>query len=224
MTQPRLRSLRGPATIVSVLAVAVVLVQLFWGVRIWQANHTVVETHSWGTSASHGGIARMPFVFSTLGWFAAVLIAGIVLIVWLWRARTNTQISSTAAHRLGRGWTVGAWFTPVVSLVFPAVVVEDIVRAADPATPAGRADLKGVPHSGLVWAWWIAWLLAWVSVVVERAAFMATNDYFTDIDEAANTWTGWAATYTVMTLLFAIAAGLLITILTRVGGWQGDRA
>jgi hypothetical protein len=224
MTESRIRGLRGPAAVVTVLVFAVVFIQLIWCVQIWQANHTVVETHSWGTTASHGGIDRMPFVYSTLGWLAAVLAAGTVLLVWLWRARTNSAILGTAEHRLGRGWTIGSWFTPVLSLVLPAIVVEDIVRASDPASPAGGTSLKGVPHSGLVWTWWIVWALAWASVVVERSAFMSTNDSYSDIDEAADAWTRWAATYTGMTLLFGISAALLVTILARVGGWQAGRS
>ncbi|WP_194813386.1 DUF4328 domain-containing protein [Nocardia sp. XZ_19_385] len=223
MTQLRLHGLRGLAIVISLLAVTVVLIQLVWCVQIWLANNTVVETHSWGKTASHGGIARMPFVYSTLGWFFAVLVAGVLLIVWLWRARANSEMLCPAKHRLGRGWIVGAWFTPILSFVFPAILVEDVVRASDPAAGGGRSTLKGVPHSGLVWAWWIVWAFAWVSVVVERVNFQATNEYHREIDEAADAWTSWAWSYTAMTLLFGLAAGLLIAILVRVEGWQARR-
>lgn len=222
-TASRLRSLGGPTAVISVLTAVVVLIQVVWCIQIWRANHTVIEDHSWGTSASHGGIERMPFVYSTLGWFAAVLVAGVMLIFWMWRARANSERLGTGRHRLGRGWVVGAWFTPVLSFVFPAIVMDDIVRASDPATPTGGASLKGVRHSGLVWTWWAVWALAWVSVVVERVAFKSTNDSYRNIDEAADAWTSWALTYTTMTLLFGIAACLLTAILVRVGGWQAKR-
>ncbi|MFC9898032.1 DUF4328 domain-containing protein [Nocardia sp. NPDC127579] len=223
MTMPRPRSLRALGSVISVLVIAVVLVQLVWCVRIWQANHTVVEQRSWGTRTSHGGIDRMPFAYSTLGWLATLLVAGLLLLFWLWRARANAELLCTARHRFGRGWVIGAWFTPAASFVLPPIIVSDIVRASDPATPANRPTLQGVPGGGLVWAWWAVWALAWPALVFERTRFMTTNDRYSDIESAADAWTAWAMSYTVMTALFALAAALLITILVRVDGWQSRR-
>jgi len=224
MTESRPHDLRGSAAVISVLVSVVVLIQIIWCVQIWQANETTVETHSWGTTASHGGIDRDAFMYSTLGWLAAAMGAGIALLVWLWQARANSAILNTAAHRLGHGWAIGAWFTPILSLVFPPMVVDDVTRASNPATPSHRSDLKGAPASGLVWTWWIVWILASVSVAVERFTYISATTFNTSTDEVADAWTRWAGVYTVMTLLFGIAAGLLVTILVRVGGWQAGRS
>ncbi|MQY22317.1 DUF4328 domain-containing protein [Nocardia macrotermitis] len=232
MTDGRLRGLKVPAAIVSVLVAATVIVHLYWCVRIWMANKTVVDQGESVVSVSRGGIARIPYAISMVGWLLAVMVIGVGLIIWLWLARANAETLCTARHSLSRGWTIGAWFIPLGSLVMPPILVDDVVRVSDPATPADRADLAGIPRSGLVWSWWIAWFLVWVSVVVEVATRLSTerfdvavspDDFDRKLTEISDAWTHWALAYTVETLLFGLAGALLITILVRVDSWQTKR-
>jgi len=57
-----------------------------------------------------------------------------------------------------------------------------------------------------------------------HVTYISATTFNTSTAEVANAWTRWAGVYTVMTLLFGIAAGLLVTILVRVGGWQARRS
>ncbi|WP_432943434.1 DUF4328 domain-containing protein [Kribbella sp. CA-253562] len=133
--------------------------------------------------------------------------AGIVVVIWLWQARENTEIlkppfaatyqggygSGHGAHRHSSGWTVGAWLCPVVQFWYPLQIVEDIVRASEPPNQPGVARSGGI--RGLLYGWWAAWVgfcvvavggglfavisfVTWLVRLVDRAdAARATGDY-----------------------------------------------
>lgn len=91
---------------------------------------------------------------------AVFLTAGVVFLVWLHRARYNSErISYADPHRHKRGWTIGSWFVPIVNLWFPQQVVQDVYRGSD----RSQADRPLVARntSGLVNAWWAAVLVMW---------------------------------------------------------------
>ncbi|MFC8364817.1 DUF4328 domain-containing protein [Streptomyces griseorubiginosus] len=71
---------------------------------------------------------------------------------------------SPEASLPSRGWTIGAWFIPVVNLFVPRRLVLDIGRASCPAWEQKRGTT-------LVNLWWAAWVAhAVVLVVAGRAA------------------------------------------------------
>ena len=92
----------------------------------------------------------------------ALLAAGVVFIVWLWRARGNAELFCYGQHRRGRGWVIGGWFCPVVNFWFPKQIVDDVIAASDPRTPPLFPDLRRIPRHGLVLAWWLTWVATMV--------------------------------------------------------------
>jgi hypothetical protein len=80
---------------------------------------------------------------------AAYVVAGVIFIVWLWRARVNAEaISPNMAHRHGREWVILGWIVPVVNLWFPVRVIRDVWRTSG-----------GGPRTGLIVVWWLLWLV-----------------------------------------------------------------
>ncbi|MEU3510791.1 DUF4328 domain-containing protein [Streptomyces longwoodensis] len=76
---------------------------------------------------------------------AALVATAVVALCWLWRIRVNAEVFDASRHRLRRGWTIGAWFCPVVNLWFPRRIVADSwdasTRVADRGYGrAGTAD------------------------------------------------------------------------------------
>ena len=92
----------------------------------------------------------------------ALLAAGVVFNVWLWRARGNAELFCYGQHRRGRGWVIGGWFCPVVNFWFPKQIVDDVIAASDPRTPPLLPDLRRIPRHGLVLAWWLTWVATMV--------------------------------------------------------------
>ncbi|TWP46262.1 DUF4328 domain-containing protein [Lentzea tibetensis] len=84
--------------------------------------------------------------------------AGVVFIVWLYRARLNAErVTYAAEHRRGKGWAIGSWFTPVVNFWFPKQIIDDVWRASDPMQQ--QVPLQQRQKSALVTVWWIAFLV-----------------------------------------------------------------
>ncbi|WUD77629.1 DUF4328 domain-containing protein [Streptomyces sp. NBC_00510] len=81
----------------------------------------------------------------------AIELAIVLFLVWLARARHNAQALSPQAQVPTRGWTIGAWFVPLVNLFAPRQFLLDIARASSTAWQEPK-DRR------LVNFWWAAWL------------------------------------------------------------------
>jgi hypothetical protein len=138
--------------------------------------------------------------------------AATVFLTWLWRARVNAERLCRAEHRWSRGWTVGAWFVPVVNLWFPRQVVDDVWRTSRPGVPEDTYRVDGLGTSPLVGAWWYS-LLA--NVLVVLALRVETRGEVTvDVLRAA------ALYGTVSTLLLLVSATLLSQVIRQITHWQ----
>lgn len=134
---------------------------------------------------------------STIGMGLAVivlLVAGVVFLFWLYRARVNAEMLAGQPQRLGRGWTIGAWFVPLGNVVLPPLVVADTWRASSRRS------------SGLVAAWWTAVLSAWALDVYG----IVTGAY----PKAA------VVAFTIEAAITLIAAGLLMVIIRGISRAQ----
>ncbi|MFI6772487.1 DUF4328 domain-containing protein [Nocardia sp. NPDC050412] len=184
--------------------------------RSWdQPQHMRKE---WQSSTWAGSIAS---------WL--LLCAGIVVIVWLWRARRNVEMLCAARHRLSIGWVIGGWFCPVVNLWFPHMVIADVLRASDPRTPADAPVLRGRPAGPLVTAWWLSFLVGWALTVVTirlsapEPRGKTTGEYFVYGVGPAGGW-GLIAVELIQTGVLAVAAICLGTIIIQIQRWQEIRA
>jgi len=91
---------------------------------------------------------------------ALVLLTGLAFVCWLFRARGNAYaISPGVFHRYATPLLVFAWIAPPVSLFIPKGLVDDILTTSRPGGLRPGTDLYRGRRSGLVWAWWVAWLL-----------------------------------------------------------------
>jgi hypothetical protein len=87
------------------------------------------------------------------------LVAAFVFIRWFHRAYAN--LPAVGIEELGHSpvWAIGAWFVPIVSLVWPKQIADEIWRGSDPSLEPeqGRNWRQGkVPV--LVGVWWLAYL------------------------------------------------------------------
>ncbi|WP_280454243.1 DUF4328 domain-containing protein [Nocardia brasiliensis] len=140
------------------------------------------------------------------------------VIAWLWRARTNAEFGCAARHRLARGWVVGGWFVPIVSLWFPPVLVDDVVRASDPGTAPHASRLTANATTPLVVLWWLALLGGQIMLGVTTIYRLLTTLSLDPVPAAVA-----MAFEAISLLLFAVAAAGLVAVITRVGRWQAER-
>jgi hypothetical protein len=92
---------------------------------------------------------------------ALYLVAGVFFILWLHRARTNLESFGVHNLRWSPGWTIGAWFVPVASLVMPILVISEIDKETAARTAATADEAWGGRDSGrpvfILWA--VFWTL-----------------------------------------------------------------
>ncbi|MFE0547081.1 DUF4328 domain-containing protein [Streptomyces sp. NPDC058891] len=100
--------------------------------------------HPTDASLHKSGFIFMIFLY--LMTFAIVL-----FLVWLARSRRNAQELSPQASLPSRGWTIGAWFIPLVNFFVPRQFVLDIGRASSASWEEKR-------DATLVNLWWVAWI------------------------------------------------------------------
>jgi hypothetical protein len=147
-------------------------------------------------------------------WLTVLALGGaaMVFLTWLWRSRVNAERLCRAEHRLSRGWTIGAWFVPVVNLWFPKQVVDDIWRTSRPGVPADTYRVDGLTPSPLVSVWWYSLLANVLVVAVLRVE--TRGEVTIEVLKAA------AVYGTVSTLLLLVAATLLSQVIRQITQWQ----
>jgi hypothetical protein len=111
----------------------------------------VSEAEFNATGLRQGGV----WLLQVLLW----LLTGVAFIVWFHRAYRNLAGLGARSLRFTSGWAIGAWFVPVLNLVRPKQLMDDIWRATDPVL-VGQPGVawKQQPVSKMVLAWWAAYL------------------------------------------------------------------
>ncbi|MFJ3966191.1 DUF4328 domain-containing protein [Streptomyces sp. NPDC090036] len=92
----------------------------------------------------------------------AVIVTGIVFIVWFHRVRTNAEAFAPGADKLKTGWAIGAWFIPFANLWLPYRIAVTTWGSSTPSAADGGH--RRFPLT-LVNLWWglfvLSKLLGW---------------------------------------------------------------
>lgn len=59
-----------------------------------------------------------------------MLVAGVLVIIWLYRARVNLEAFPEAQPGLAAGWAIGGWFVPFANFVIPCRVMHQVASAS----------------------------------------------------------------------------------------------
>ncbi|MEO3770261.1 DUF4328 domain-containing protein [Micromonospora sp. B9E7] len=150
----------------------------------------------------------------------AQLTAAVLVIIWTWRARKNTDAFPGAEPAFGPGWAIAGWLVPFANFVVPARVVAGVARDSlwRRATPP------------LVAVWWCSWL---VFSIGERLATRADDRAYEKLAETPFDDAGYQAYVdhyqdallrnTVPALGCVIAAVTLILLIQRISAAQEAR-
>ncbi|MFF5494311.1 DUF4328 domain-containing protein [Streptomyces aquilus] len=145
--------------------------------------------HPTDASLHRSGFTSMLFVY-------VMTLAIVLFLLWLTRSRRTAQELSPGASFPSQGWTIGAWFIPVVNFVVPRRFVLDIGRASS-------ASWRQKRDTTLVNLWWAAWITHAVVLVV-----------------GARVAPGSAAFLVVAVALMIAAAVLLGLVIERITALQ----
>jgi Domain of unknown function (DUF4328) len=166
-----------------------------------EAEPTIgVEGAASGTQGLGSGVASLITLLN--------LATEVAFLVWFRRAYFHPALPADRL-RFRRGLVVLSWFVPILNLVRPKQIMDDIWRASDPDPrgPASVPDRK--PVSGLLNAWWSIWL---VSLAVAWVVLLA------GVEATASEPRRVAVTYLVsdvVGLASAVVSFLLVKRVTR---------
>ncbi|MGW8397938.1 DUF4328 domain-containing protein [Streptomyces lydicus] len=205
------RTVTGAATTATILIAFTLVHAVMVLVGNWRL-YFLVHDYLAGAATAADLEAADNDAFATLGAFwpstLVWIVGGIGVLVWLWRARINSELmSGAAAHRRARGWVVGAWTTPVANLWIPYQVVSDVWRASAPRRPVSVS---------LINAWWALFVVA--NFVVKPIQWRMSSTFNSEQDVLSN-----ANVTTLLTALYVAAGLLLVLIVRRVTAWQTHR-
>ena len=144
---------------------------------------------------------------------AAQVAAIVAFLFWLYRVHGNLHALGHQDLDHSRAWAFCCWFIPLINLFIPCVLMLEIWKKSDPASPP--TSVRRPPASAaVVGLWWFFHLLipfAWI--VLESGARLARHDAV-------------ASTYFSIANYAAVlpAALLVVLMMWRIGRMQEDRS
>lgn len=142
------RPVRGTGVAAMILIPLVCVVEVIANLQEWPTADLIADVRNGQVSSTMAlAVSASALRSGSVLTIGAVLVAGIVFLVWLWRARLNAElIAGPESQERDRGWTVGGWICPVVNLWFPCQIVRDVYQAS--ARRPVRPTLVGVWWAG----------------------------------------------------------------------------
>jgi len=88
-----------------------------------------------------------------------LLVVAVLFLVWFRRAYRNLAALGAEGLRFSAAWAVWGWFVPLLGLVRPKQLLNDVWRASDPDLPAGdHGSWRRRPVPSVLTWWWLAFL------------------------------------------------------------------
>ncbi|MEV0287395.1 DUF4328 domain-containing protein [Kribbella sp. NPDC050820] len=142
--------------------------------------------------------------------------AAVVFVIWLWRARVNSEVFCQADHRRSHGWVLASWFCPGPNLWYPKQIVDDVWLASDPKTPVYTDDLRRFRTPALTSVWWVTWIGALAFDVVVRRFLMW-------MEATVGSLRGIALAGTASLVLTAVSAIAATMVIRKINAMQTSR-
>jgi len=201
---------------------------IFWLLLVLAVTYTIstvatLLTYGLGeyeVTARLGSFSAAQIALSALGFVQGLLsIAVTVLfIIWFYRAYRNLRRLGAPGPRRSVGWTIGAWFVPILDLILPKLMLNEIWRGSDPET----SDPTRVRIPAFHTLWWSVWVAAFVLAIAAGidSSVASVNAALSGEDPVA---TGSGAVAVLNSLLYAVAATLGALVVRRTTERQERR-
>jgi hypothetical protein len=186
----------GPAKVVIVgLVGAIAEAVIGLGIELYGAANA-------GSGRAAGGPVHPTLLVVTL------LCTGIAFICWLYRARVNLYYFGVYDLRWKPGWTIGGWFLPIVNVVIPLLVVNEVDRASEARASAADGRARSSRDVFVMWA------ITWTGfLVLDRVTSVATPSV---VDLSARDLSRYTSLSVLSAVLQIAAAVFAIRLVRRV--------
>jgi hypothetical protein len=136
-----------------------------------------------------------------------------VFLIWFFRVRKNAGLWGRQTRR--QGWTIGAWFTPIVNFWFPVQIMRDVWRTSSDE-PAARSVV-----ARLAAGWWTCWTLAWLTSYRTLTVHRTRKDGSTIVSYEAGFFLNDTAASALCLGVGALLMALMIRGITRMQTARG---
>lgn len=143
--------------------------------------------------------AQMPYGLGSV----ALLLAAVLFLVWLRRARLNVSVSAEAPRLLRPFWIGIMWVIPIANLFLPGLFVARVAEVST-AAPVQSPSRSGLLR--LVWAWWVCWSVSYAFSWITSG----TLKVYVDVPAI-----GWPV-YVGMQVLYTVAGVLAIIMMFKI--------
>jgi hypothetical protein len=149
--RPVFKPLAGRANVVRWLLFALIVVSAIAAISD-ALEYELLGRIERGADATSGEADFNDIRQAVIGVTAFLLNTAVVVtfLMWFSRAYANLPALGIAERRYGQGWSIGAWFVPILNLFRPKQIANDAWKAGDRAAPL---------PAFLNW-WWALWLLS----------------------------------------------------------------
>ena len=150
---------------------------------------------------------------ATAGGFVLLLaaVSFVLLLVWTYRTHQNLPELRAEDPRFSPGWTIGGWLIPVVNLLMPFFIFQEMWKASSTERPSWRQS----PGDRLIVVWWSIGMSSLIGAII---AFLLRDNAIDDLSYSAVVGSDWALI--AMFLLNVGFALLTIAVLWRLAGRQ----
>ncbi|MEO8502376.1 MAG: DUF4328 domain-containing protein [Acidobacteriota bacterium] len=139
------------------------------GLSAWVQSRaaSLAEFEDAATSEAFGRASRMLLRFQGLYFFGFVLCA-VLFLCWFHRAHRNLSSFRTPPFEYTDGAAVWGFVVPIVSLVYPYWVMQEVWKGSDPSVPRDERAPFEVLASRLARVWWAGYVSSGVVGWVRR--------------------------------------------------------
>ncbi len=143
--------------------------------------------------------------------FFLAAISVVLLLIWTYRTYQNLRALRAEDTRFSPGWTIGGWLIPVVNLLMPFFIFQEMWKASSTERPSWRQS----PGDSVIVLWWSIGL---IGVIGSTIAAVLRAEAIDDLSFSAASSSNWAL---VAMILFSAGYALLtIAVLWRLAGRQ----
>jgi nitrate reductase NapE component len=143
----------------TVLAFSILVNLAYMVVSLIYADAVQTQIDERSLSLQEASDIEDAFAIVGIVYLVSVIAGAVGFIVWFYRAYSNVPATIGRPARFGRGWSIGAWFVPILNFWRPKQIGNDIWRAGDPDA-IGNELWYSLRVSQLLHWWWVLYLLA----------------------------------------------------------------
>jgi hypothetical protein len=102
----------------------------------------------------------------------------VLIVIWTYRAAKNNDALGRIYPRFKPAWAIAGWLVPLVNLVIPVLILQDLWRGSDTASPREDPGWRANKGSSLIGWYWAVFLVSSLryGVGTSEAHLLDTNE------------------------------------------------